>query len=123
MGQDDFEGWMEMYTALLSTESRLTCRRYHTGCNRCRGELYGRQGIPRHQPTVRYASGRVSRSYHSIDLSIDAPRRWAIPVCMIFTWIWMRTKFHWTQYLVGFEKGLWHNLDNIFRVFLFAVLD
>jgi len=24
---------------------------------------------------------------------------WAIPVCMIFTWVWMRTKFHWTQYL------------------------
>jgi len=24
---------------------------------------------------------------------------WAIPVCMIFTWVWMRSKFHWTQYL------------------------
>lgn len=24
---------------------------------------------------------------------------WAIPVCMIFTWLWLRTKFHWTQYL------------------------
>jgi solute carrier family 35 protein F1/2 len=24
---------------------------------------------------------------------------WAIPVCMLFTWIYLRTKFHWSQYL------------------------
>ena len=42
MGQDDLEGWMEMYGPLLSAEPQLTCRRYHTSRNRCRGELYGR---------------------------------------------------------------------------------
>ncbi|KAG8866910.1 hypothetical protein FRC20_007190 [Serendipita sp. 405] len=24
---------------------------------------------------------------------------WAIPVCMFFTWVYFRTKFHWSQYL------------------------
>lgn len=24
---------------------------------------------------------------------------WAIPVCMFFTWLYLRTKFHWSQYL------------------------
>lgn len=24
---------------------------------------------------------------------------WAIPICMLFTWIYLRTKFHWSQYL------------------------
>lgn len=64
-----------------------------------------------------------ARSNHGINPSIDAPFRWAIPVCMIFTWVWMRTKFHWTQYLVGFKKHQWHKFDNLSRVLLYPVLD
>ena len=25
---------------------------------------------------------------------------WAIPVCILFSWIYMRPKYHWTQLLV-----------------------
>jgi solute carrier family 35 protein F1/2 len=25
--------------------------------------------------------------------------RWAIPVCMFFCWVYMRTRYHWTQLL------------------------
>lgn len=25
---------------------------------------------------------------------------WAIPVCLLFSWIYMRPKYHWTQILV-----------------------
>jgi len=25
--------------------------------------------------------------------------RWAIPVCLFFSWVYMRTKYHWTQLL------------------------
>jgi len=123
MVQDGCEGRMEMYAPLRSTVPQLTCRRHHTGRSRCRGELYGRQGISTHQLAIRYASGRVSTSHHGIDLRIDASRRWAIPVCMIFSWVWMRTRFHWTQYLVGFGKRQWHKLDNISRVFSSPVLE
>lgn len=102
MGKDDLEGRMEMYAPLLSPELRLTCIRYHTSSSRRRGKLHGGQGISVHQLAVRYASRLVCTSHHDINLSIYTPFRWAIPVCMIFTWLWMRTKFHWTQYLVGF---------------------
>ena len=28
--------------------------------------------------------------------------RWAIPMCLFTSWLYMRTKYHWTQVLVGF---------------------
>ena len=28
--------------------------------------------------------------------------RWAIPVCMLFLYVYMRTRYHWTQLLVRF---------------------
>jgi hypothetical protein len=123
MGQDDLEGRMEMYAPLLNPEQQLTCSRYHTGSNRCRRKLYGGQGISIHQLAVRYASRLVSTSHHDINSSIDVPCRWAIPVCMIFTWVWMRTKFHWTQYLVGFNKYQWRKLDNTSRGSSYPVLE
>jgi solute carrier family 35 protein F1/2 len=27
--------------------------------------------------------------------------RWAIPICLFFSWLYMRTKYHWTQILVS----------------------
>ena len=27
--------------------------------------------------------------------------RWAIPVCLFLSWVYMRTKYHWTQLLVS----------------------
>ena len=62
MGQDDFEGRMEMYTPILNLEPQLTCRRHHIGCSRCRRELYGGQVISIHEFAVRYAPGYVSTS-------------------------------------------------------------
>ena len=32
------------------------------------------------------------------------PYRWAIPVCLFFSWVYMRTKYHWTQLLVSIHK-------------------
>lgn len=28
---------------------------------------------------------------------------WAIPVCLLFCWIYMRPKYHWTQILVRYN--------------------
>lgn len=25
--------------------------------------------------------------------------RWAIPICLFFSWVYMRTRYHWTQLL------------------------
>jgi len=32
-------------------------------------------------------------------LSCELLDAWAIPVCLFFCWVYMRTKFHWTQFL------------------------
>lgn len=30
--------------------------------------------------------------------------RWAIPICMFFLYVYLRTRFHWTQILVCFSQ-------------------
>jgi len=43
----------------------------------------------------------VVKAYQYTDLLscmlLDA---WAIPVCMLMSWVYMRIKYHWTQLLV-----------------------
>ena len=36
-------------------------------------------------------------------MNLTSPR-WAIPVCMFFLWVYLRTRFHWTQILVRFSQ-------------------
>jgi len=42
----------------------------------------------------------VVKAYQSTNLlSAMLLDTWAIPSCMLFTWVYLRTKFHWSQYL------------------------
>ncbi|ESK96458.1 duf914 domain membrane protein [Moniliophthora roreri MCA 2997] len=42
----------------------------------------------------------VVKAYQYTDLlSCMLLDSWAIPVCLFFSWVYMRTKYHWTQYL------------------------
>ncbi|PVG02099.1 DUF914-domain-containing protein [Serendipita vermifera] len=42
----------------------------------------------------------VVKAYQSTNLlSAMLLDTWAIPVCMLFTYVYLRTKFHWSQYL------------------------
>jgi hypothetical protein len=36
--------------------------------------------------------------------------RWAIPICMFFLYVYLRTRFHWTQILVCFYQHLKNTL-------------
>jgi hypothetical protein len=51
-----------------------------------------------------YAARRVSLSpiYPFFQCPILFFLRWAIPVCLLTSWIYMRTKYHWTQIFVWF---------------------
>ena len=41
--------------------------------------------------------------------------RWAIPVCLFFCWIYMGTKYHWTQILVSTQLSLFFLSFLLFR--------
>lgn len=41
-----------------------------------------------------YSTAHMYTASHRVCLS------WAIPVCLFFCWVYMRTKYHWTQVLV-----------------------
>jgi hypothetical protein len=58
---------------------------------------------PTNTPTSFHAcsSMRASTffSYSHKSNTISRFARWAIPVCLFFSWVYMRTKYHWTQLL------------------------
>ena len=52
-------------------------------------------------PTSSLVCSSMRESYLCISTNclLTSPR-WAIPICMFFLWVYMRTHFHWTQILV-----------------------
>ena len=62
-------------------------------------------GLPIHWPAIMHAPWCVRPpSFFSFLWSTwwnyHIPiTRWAIPVCLFFSWVYMRTKYHWTQLL------------------------
>ena len=78
------------------------CHSCHpSGANTCRSLL---TGLSVHGPVIVHVVGRVSISFFCCSfvnarLSVYTCS-WAIPVCLFFSWVYMRTKYHWTQILV-----------------------
>jgi solute carrier family 35 protein F1/2 len=58
------------------------------------------------------------------DLHLTILLSWAIPVCMLFSYLYMRPKYHWTQLLVGILLVFTCNrsIKKDFRVFSSALL-
>lgn len=52
-----------------------------------------------------HASRCVSSSRYKLTAPLlilnSVSNSWAIPVCMFFSWVYMRPKYHWTQILVS----------------------
>jgi hypothetical protein len=45
----------------------------------------------------------LCRAPTSMNCLLTSPR-WAIPICMFFLYVYLRTRFHWTQILVCFSR-------------------
>lgn len=43
--------------------------------------------------------------------------RWAIPVCMAFSWVYMRPRYHWTQVLVSYLPIYFHHITSYSSLF------
>ena len=120
--------WMEMCVLIRSKPLFYLedpfCRR-HSWCLWCwrqlfsnKGTLYGLGtwifitqnlihcrtlvGISIYRLAVLYASRCVSLFFMIID-QLRFFSRWAIPSCLFFCWLYMRTKYHWTQLFVRYE--------------------
>lgn len=98
MGENGLERRLEM-CALYSKAiiAILTLFRYYSRSYRRGSKLHGGQSIPEHEYSLLHAFGHVS--YQLVPISYLSLFRWAIPVCMFFTWVYFRSKFHWSQYL------------------------
>jgi hypothetical protein len=65
-------------------------------------------GIRLHGSAILHAPRRVrliaTLSSHFIRLTLSLLRRWAIPSCMFFVYLYTRRKYHWTQLLVSHPR-------------------
>ena len=68
----------------------------------------------------------VVKAYQYTDLLscmlLDA---WAIPVCLFFSWLYLRIRYHWTQILVSMSDSSEFDtrLNSMHRVYSFASED
>jgi hypothetical protein len=57
-----------------------------------------------------YSAVHVYTASHRVCLS------WAIPVCLFFCWVYMRTKYHWTQVLVRNHQSVVISMTESVRI-------
>jgi len=113
------DGWKCTSGTIASPNpSSSQTSRYHTGRLRCRRQLSRGQGLPFHFLSLIVVAESTRHTNTPISCLVCSSMRmspllphhlallnfihsWAIPVCMFFSWVYMRPKYHWTQILVS----------------------